>query len=92
MARDANGRSVLPSDPAANSWSAAGAVMAAAHLHAAEEDDDTDPQAFALAMSALSSVVNAGPQSWNDRPERTTDEVITALTEAIDLLTGRRRP
>jgi len=64
--------------------------MAAARRQAAEEDDNTDHQAFALAMSALSSVVNAGPQTWNDSPERTIDEVLTALTEAIALVTSRR--
>jgi hypothetical protein len=60
--------------------------MAAAHRHAAKHGDKTDPQAFAHAMSALSNVVDAGPQSWNDHPERTIDQVRKAFTDAIRYL------
>jgi hypothetical protein len=83
-ARDAAGRSVLPSDPAAASWSAAGAVMAAARRKGAP------PAPFARAMAALSQAVGAGPQGWNDQPERTAAEVVAALERAARLL-GRRR-
>jgi hypothetical protein len=65
--------------------------MAAARRHAAEEGDDTESEAFAVAMGTLSSVVDAGPQSCNDDPERTIDQVITALTASIELVTSRRR-
>ena len=60
--------------------------MAAARRHAAEEGDATESEAFAVAMGTLSSVVDAGPQSWNDDPERTIDQVITALTASIELV------
>jgi precorrin-3B methylase len=90
-ARDSTGRSVLPSDPAAASWSAAGAVMAAAQRNVAA-NSDADPAVFALAMAAFSMVVGAGPQSWNDRPECTADDVASALADAIELLGCRTRP
>ncbi len=57
--------------------------MAAAHR------EGTASTSFAQAMDALSEAVGAGPQGWNDRPERTADDVVDALGEAIRML-GRR--
>jgi hypothetical protein len=84
LARDADGRSVLPSDPAATCWSAVGAIIGAAD--AAVASDDSRRERFALAMHAFSSVVDAGPQTWNDRPDRSAPEVVGALTDALRLL------
>jgi hypothetical protein len=66
--------------------------MAAARRNVAAKGD-VDPAVLALAMAALSTVVGAGPQSWNDRPERTAEDVAAALTDAVALLVrGRRSP
>ncbi len=43
-------------------------------------------------MSALSIVVGAGPQSWNDEPERAENEVLAALTAALKLLLANKPP
>jgi len=40
-------------------------------------------------MSALSTVVGAGPQSWNDEFERSHDDVLAALAAALKLLLGK---
>lgn len=45
---------------------------------------------FTRAMEALSEAVGAGPQGWNDDPERTAEEVVAALERAIRLLARRR--
>ncbi len=89
-ARDAAGRSVLPADPRARSWSLAGALMAAATARG-----DLAPaaarEAFGEAMRTLAAVVNAGPQSWNDEPARAQPDVLAALVAAIERLGARER-
>ncbi len=85
-ARDAAGRSVMPDDPAATSWSATGAIIAAAQGQPATRDEPRAETPFALAMNALSTVVGAGPQSWNDHPERRQNDVLDAFTAARRLL------
>jgi hypothetical protein len=85
VARDAKGRSVLPADPAAASWSAAGAIMRAAAREPAV-------QPFAVAMDELAAVIDAGPQTWNDAADRSAEDVVRALSDAVDSLERRRRP
>jgi hypothetical protein len=91
-ARDASGRSVVPNDPAAASWSTTGAIIAAARTNRAATREAVAQAPFALAMSALSTVVGAGPQSWNDEPERSQNDVLAALAAAPKLLLGDEPP
>ena len=79
---------MLPDDPAAISWSAAGAIIAAARTNPAALHETLTRAPFGLAMNALSTVVDAGPQSWNDDPERGRDDVLVALAAALELLLG----
>lgn len=77
----------MPDDPAATSWSTTGAVIAAARPKPAAAHKEAPTQTpFALAMSAVSTAVSAGPQSWNDHPEPSHDEVLAALTTALKLV------
>ena len=76
----------MPDDPAATSWSATGAVIAAARTRPATRDDIRSETPFALVMDALSTVIGAGPQSWNDQPERCRNDVLAAFTAAHRLL------
>ena len=72
----------MPDDPAATSWSAQGAVIAAAGTKATTRDKPPSETPFAVAMNALSTVIGVGPQSWNDRPERCQNDVLAAFTAA----------
>jgi hypothetical protein len=86
-ARDAGGRSVMPDDPAATTWSATGAVIAAVRIRPQATKGETLRETpFVLAMDALATTVDAGPQSWNDRPERCQDDVLEAFRAAHRLL------
>ena len=85
-ARGPSGKSVLPDDPAATSWSASGAIIAAVCTDPTIGAEALRQAPFALAMNALSTVVDAGPQSWNDKPDRAQSEVVAALTAALQHL------
>ncbi len=80
---------MVPNDPAATSWSATGAIIAAARPNPAAAREALARAPFAVAMSALSTVVGAGPQSWNDEFERSHDDVLAALAAALKLLLGK---
>jgi hypothetical protein len=85
-ARDAAGRSVMPDDPKASSWSATGAIIAAARIRPTTTDQTRGETPFALAMNALATAVDAGPQSWNDHPARCQNDVLDAFTAARRIL------
>lgn len=76
----------MPNDPAATSWSATGAIIAAARAHPATAPEASGQPPFAVAMNALATVLDAGPQSWNDEPGRAQKDVLEALTAALNLL------
>ena len=76
----------MPDDPAASSWSATGAIIAAARTWPATTEQTLGETPFALAMNALATAVDAGPQSWNDHPERCQNDVLDAFTAARRIL------
>jgi len=77
----------MPDDPAASSWSATGAVIAAARIRPpATKGETLGETSFGLAMDALATTVGAGLQSWNDRPERHQNDVLEAFRAARRLL------
>jgi hypothetical protein len=73
----------MPNDAAATSWSATGAIIAAAQTDLGARRERLIETPYALAMYALTTVVEAGPQIWNDDPRRTQGEVVSALTAAL---------
>ena len=76
----------MPNDPGATRWSAAGSIMAAARSTQAAAPEAPPQSSFALAMLALVSVVDAGPQSWNDDLGRSQNDVLAALAAALHLV------
>jgi hypothetical protein len=80
----------MPNDPSATSWSAAGAIMAAARSSRAPAPETPAQSSFTLAMSALVRVVDAGPQSWNDDLGRSQNDVLAALAAALHVVRGEQ--
>lgn len=78
----------MPNDPSATSWSAAGAIMAAARSSRAAAPETPTQSSFTLAMSALVRVVDTGPQSWNDDLGRSQNDVLAALAAALHIVRG----
>ncbi len=83
---------MVPNDPAATSWSATGAIIAAARTNPTAAREALAQAPFAVAMSALATVVGAGPQSWNDESDRAQSEVVAALTAALKRLLANNPP
>ena len=76
-ARDAHGRSVGLNSDKAQAWSLLGAFGLAA-------TDGVPPDHVRRALVALSGVIGTDSlQRWNDAPDRTREEVLFALDEAI---------
>lgn len=79
-ARASGGRAVDVLDPEAASWSLLGA------LHAAASGQEPQAEEIELAVAAIAKLV-ADPSltHWNDRPERTQDDVYALLAHAEQL-------
>jgi hypothetical protein len=88
-AQDEMGRPIEPSSAFARRWSAAGALERV--WRRAVGDQDEALEAFERANLALAAAVKDVPQRWNDRPERTQDEVLAALLDARCFLEARSR-
>jgi hypothetical protein len=85
-ARDEAGRPVAPASAFARSWSAPGAlerVWARSNQQFAVELD-----AFQRANLALATAIGETPQLWNDAKERTLDQVLDAIAQAVHLVAG----
>jgi hypothetical protein len=88
-AQDEMGRPIEPSSAFARRWSAAGALERVWRRAAGDQDEALE--AFERANLALAAAVKDVPQRWNDRPERTRDEVLAALLDARRFLEARSR-
>ena len=88
IARDASGRSVLPSSSEARRWSLLGALLASRDGQRASD--------FLGAVNSLhSSIDESALEVWNDRPGRTQREVVAALERALEVVVnggGNGRP
>ena len=77
VARDANGRTVLPSSPDARRWSMLGALLAS-----------RDGQPVSDLVGAVSLLHRSTGESaleiWNDRPGRTHKDVVAAFERALE--------
>jgi hypothetical protein len=83
-AQDEMGRAIEPSSAFARRWSAAGALERV--WRRGFEDPDVALDAFERANLALAAAVKDVPQKWNDAAERTTDDVLDALQDAMNLV------
>jgi hypothetical protein len=83
-AQDELGRTIEPSSAFARRWSAVGALERAWRRMPGE--DDLAIEAFGRANLALTGTVRDVPRQWNDREERTRDDVLVALERARALV------
>lgn len=82
-ARDADGTSVDAWDSAAESWSILGAIVAVLEREAATTGELPLDQ-LAAALYALADVIETDSLvGWNDRPQRTAEDVVSAIDGAI---------
>ena len=82
IAQDADGRPVGAGSSAARRWSMLGAVLASWDGGPVEE--------LGQAVTSLHTSTDQAPlEVWNDRPERTQEEVVTAFERAIHSLARR---
>jgi hypothetical protein len=81
-ALDESSRPIEPGSAAARKWSALGALERAWR----RSDDPGVLEAFHRAKLALTAAVNDVPQAWNDRPDRHQSQVLSALAQAVHLL------
>jgi hypothetical protein len=90
-AQDEMGRPIEPSSAFARRWSAAGALERA--WRRGFDDRDAALDAFERANLALAAAVKDVPQKWNDAAGRTSDRVLEALLDALNLVrAGSREP
>jgi hypothetical protein len=83
-AQDEMGRAIEPSSAFARRWSAAGALERV--WRRGFDDPDVALDAFERANLALAAAVKDVPQSWNDAAGRTSDHVLEALLDAMNLV------
>ena len=81
-AQDEAGRSVEPSSAFARRWSAPGALERL--WRRSDDGDGLVLEAYERACLALTATVRDVPQRWNDEPVRRLDEVLDALSVAVD--------
>jgi len=81
-AQDEMGRAIEPSSAFARAWSATGALERV--WRRANLDDALE--AFERANLALAAAVKDVPERWNDRPDRTREQVLEALASAERLV------
>ena len=85
-AQDELGRAIEPSSAYARSWSAPGAVERVwRRMPLGSESALT---AFERANLALTAAVHDVPQRWNDALDRTKEQVLDALLQAIGLVSA----
>lgn len=83
-ARDAGGEPTDPWRREAVSWSLLGAIVAA-YEELARRAASFGLDQLAVAMHRLAAFVDDDSLArWNDRPERTQDEVLATLGQAVD--------
>jgi hypothetical protein len=83
-ARDGSERPVEPDSPAAQRWSATGALTRI--WRQSDAADELGLGALQFANLALSAAVNHVPKLWNDMPDRRHQEVLEALIRAVSLV------
>ena len=82
-ARDGQGSPVQPWSPLAAQWSAIGGLVAVwARRRAAASDLERAIAGFQLANVALLQAMGSSPAEWNDRAERTLEDVLAAFERA----------
>jgi hypothetical protein len=85
-ARDASGESVDPWSSSATQWSLVGALVAVwAKSRRTRSERDTAIAAFQKANLSLLAATRDSPQSWNDEPGRTRQEVLLLFELALFL-------
>jgi len=83
---DGDGNAIEPWSPAAQRWSAVGALVAVwDDLRKASSDREDAIAAFQEANLSLLAVVGGRLRAWNDMPSRSRNDVITAFDRAIEL-------
>ena len=92
QARDGTGEVVLAWSEEARSWSLLGALLASWHSHNGRRDatfvaHGLDARALGDATQAIGEVTgNASIEGWNDAPDRTLGEVLSAIDLALTQL------
>jgi len=92
QARDDRGHIVNAWNGEAASWSLVGALLATWHRHDDKLDEDfvahsAEARALSEATQVLSRTTGTlALDPWNDAPERTRGDVITAVDRALSLL------
>ena len=86
-ARDGQGRPVQPWSPDATRWTAIGALVAvSARRRRVTSDLEQEIAGFQRANVALLEAMGYSPADWNDRPERTREDVLAAFERTCALL------
>ncbi len=82
QARDRDGKPVQATDPRAVTWD----ISAALYLAAKGVDALRSRGGFTLALAALTAACGESLEWWNDRKERTAQQVLELIDNTIEAL------